>query len=83
MEDPFCIIPNMESLSGGEEVVIFTILSEIKEECPARFGGLLDAGGYNIDEPCEPETPYRGDGESPECALLKRFTKVIGLGIHY
>ena len=40
------------------------IFSE-KEECLARFVGLLDAGGYNIDEAYKPESPYRGE-ENPD-----------------
>ena len=58
MTEPFGMIPDLESYAQGEEVVILTILSE-KEECLAHFGGLLDAGGYNMEEPYEPESPLR------------------------
>ena len=65
MTEPFGLIPDLESYAQGEEVVILTILSE-KEECLAHFGGLLDAGGYNMEEPYEPESPFREEPGNSE-----------------
>lgn len=59
LEDAFGPIPDLESFAQGEDVVILTILSE-RDEVLASFGGLLDAGGYDFEEPYEPESPYRG-----------------------
>ena len=59
LEDAFGPIPDLESFAQGEDVVILTILSE-RDEVLASFGGLLDGGGYDFEEPYEPESPYRG-----------------------
>ena len=63
LDDPFGVIPDLESYAQGEEVIILTILSE-KEECLARFGSLLAAGGYTMEDPYEP--PHRGEPGEPE-----------------
>ena len=60
LDDAFGPLPDLESCEQGEEVIVLTILSE-PDEALANFGGLLDAGGYQMEESYEPESPYRGD----------------------
>eukprot|EP00435_Cladocopium_sp_Y103_P025937 s2422_g6.t1 len=60
LEDPSGPIPDLAGYAQDEDVVILTILSE-REEVLSRFGGLLDAGGYFMDEPYEAESPFRGE----------------------
>ena len=60
LDDPFGPIPGLDSIAQGEDVIVLTILSE-RDEPLVRFGGLLDAGGYMLEEPYTPESPYRGE----------------------
>eukprot|EP00435_Cladocopium_sp_Y103_P037670 s676_g10.t1 len=60
LDNAFGPIPDLESYAQGEEVIVLTILSE-REEALSCFGGLLDAGGYFMDEPYEAESPFRGE----------------------
>ena len=62
LDDPFRPIPDLESYAQGEDVIVLTILSE-RDEALAHFGGLLDVGGYAMEEPYELESPYQGEAE--------------------
>ena len=62
LDDPFRPIPDLESYAQGEDVIVLTILPE-RDEALAHCGGLLDVGGYAMEEPYESESPYRVEAE--------------------